>query len=647
MQDIDKLVIDWLEHESGDDAREHELLVRLSDESAPPPRKVKTIAIFYHRFYAGGIERVISEQFSYFQKNGFKVVFLTEEPPSGNDFTLLPGVIREQVPKGSPQSRLAALREIFERHDIDIYYTHASFARQTLWDLVIVRYVLKRRVIVHAHGIFPCSLVWGEDDLQRRLEMYRLADHLIVLSRADAFYYRAYGINCTYLPNPVPAIPLQENLTGLRFMSKLVLVVGRVCAVKQTIEILRVASEMRTIDPAVHFLIVGSHDDAGYWRRFQMEYRKRGLGATVDFQDYTMDVDSLYRKGALLLMTSRLEGYPMVMAEAMGYGLPVVSYGMPYVELVREPESGVLMVPQGDAVGAAQCIGRLFGNRDLYEKLSRQARASYERIPSGADLQKAYAEVVEATIQGKEPIGEGLADARAAFESLMPQMRVCFRAYYDRGWRDAMEKIPKRTDVDGTGRFIATIRSGWHAKTKSCRILHKILSKIGDGVQCLDDNGIVYTISRLITVIGGGCAGSAGCRLVGEFLRYAVVGGIAFLADWATLVVSWEMFLRDVRYGLYVATALGFLVGLLVNYTLSLLFVFTAEHEKGKGRSFGAFFIFGVVGILGLLWTELGMWFGTVMLMWNYKVVKLLVAAAVLVWNYLGRKLLVFGNWRK
>lgn len=416
----------------------------------PPVRHVRTIAIFYHRFYAGGIERVISEQFSYFIGNGLKVVFLTEEPPSDKDFPLLPGVIREQVPKDSPRSRLSALRDIFDRHGVDLYYTHASFARQTLWDLLIVRYVLRRRVIIHAHGIFSCSLVWGEDDLQQRLEMYRLADHLVVLSRADAFYYSAYGIDCTYLPNPVPAIPRQKGLVEKRFGSKLVLVIGRVCAVKQTIETLRVASEMRAIDPSVHFLVVGNRDDAGYWRRFQMEYRKRGLGATVDFQDYTLDVGELYRRGALLMMTSRLEGFPMVMAEAMGYGLPVVSYEMPYVELVREPESGVLMVPQGDAAGAARIIDRLLGDRDLYEKTSRQARASYERIPTGAELQRAYAGVIEATMRDSSPAGEGLADARAAFDSLMPQMRVCFKAYYDHGWRDAVERMPKPTCAGGS-----------------------------------------------------------------------------------------------------------------------------------------------------------------------------------------------------
>ena len=422
----------------------HDFLTSADSLPAPEHRKVKTIAIFYHRYCCGGIERVLSEQFAYFLNLGYKVVFLTEEPPSGNDFALPPQVVRVQIPSRDPLARLNALREIFERHDVDLYYTHASFARQTLWDLLIVRYILKRRVIVHAHGIFPCSLVWGEDDLQQRLDMYRLADHLVVLSRADAFYYRAYGINCTYLPNPVPVIARQEGLTENRFQSKLVLVVGRVCAVKQTLEALRVASEMRAIDQEVHFLIVGNHDDATYWRRVQMEYRRQGLGGTVDFQDYTKDVDSLYRKGSLLLMTSRLEGYPMAMAEAMGYGLPIVSYEMPYVEFMREPESGVLTVPQGDAVGAARCIDNVFQDRGLYEKLSCQARTSYERIPSDEALQKAYAGIVASAMSDMKPAGEDLADARAAFESLMPQMRVCLKAYYDRGWADGVADDRKR-----------------------------------------------------------------------------------------------------------------------------------------------------------------------------------------------------------
>lgn len=148
-----------------------------------------------------------------------------------------------------------------------------------------------------------------------------------------------------------------------------------------------------------------------------------------------------------------------------------------------------------------------------------------------------------------------------------------------------------------------------------------------------------------------GCAGQdVGCamrkenkvQLLAEFLRYAVVGGLAFVADFGTLVLSQELFLKSLSFGVYVATVIGFVVGLAVNYFLSLWFVFTAEKDRGKGRSVGAFLVFGVIGLLGLGWTELGMWLGIECLQWNYMVVKVFVTGAVLVWNYLGRKVLIF-----
>lgn len=127
-----------------------------------------------------------------------------------------------------------------------------------------------------------------------------------------------------------------------------------------------------------------------------------------------------------------------------------------------------------------------------------------------------------------------------------------------------------------------------------------------------------------------------------EFLRYIVVGGVAFVADFGTLVACQELLFSSLDWGIYAATATGFGVGLAVNYALSLLFVFTQPKDRGKGRSVGAFVVFGIVGLLGLLWTELGMWLGIEILEWNYMLVKVFVTGAVLVWNYLGRKILIF-----
>lgn len=78
-----------------------------------------------------------------------------------------------------------------------------------------------------------------------------------------------------------------------------------------------------------------------------------------------------------------------------------------------------------------------------------------------------------------------------------------------------------------------------------------------------------------------------------EFMRYVVVGGIAFLVDFGTLVACQELLFKAYAWGVYVATAFGFLTGLVTNYVLSILFVFIQAKDRGKGRSFGAFVVFG------------------------------------------------------
>ena len=132
-------------------------------------------------------------------------------------------------------------------------------------------------------------------------------------------------------------------------------------------------------------------------------------------------------------------------------------------------------------------------------------------------------------------------------------------------------------------------------------------------------------------------------RLFWEFFRYAIVGGIAFLADYGTLFLFQEVILTGgTSWELFVSTAAAFVVGLAVNYILSLTFVFRKKDNRGSGRSFGAFLIFTVVGIIGLGLTELIMYLGTELLHISYLIVKIIAAAIVLVWNYAGRKLLIF-----
>ncbi len=136
-------------------------------------------------------------------------------------------------------------------------------------------------------------------------------------------------------------------------------------------------------------------------------------------------------------------------------------------------------------------------------------------------------------------------------------------------------------------------------------------------------------------------------KLVFEFLRYVLVGGLSFVVDTGAMTLLKEIFFKEActAWQMALCVAVGFICGLVCNYLLSNLVVFRSEEQKKRGRNFSAFMIFFAVGLVGFGLTELFMWIGVRLVgsegLW-YILVKCFVAGVVMVWNYLGRKIFVY-----
>ena len=129
-----------------------------------------------------------------------------------------------------------------------------------------------------------------------------------------------------------------------------------------------------------------------------------------------------------------------------------------------------------------------------------------------------------------------------------------------------------------------------------------------------------------------------------ELLRYGVVGGISFLADFLLLYILRETVCSGSMAGLYLAAVGGFLGGILVNTCLSVRFVFRAPSvvQKRRGRNLRDLLVIICIGVTGLLLTELGMFIGVEIFLVNYLLVKIIIAGVVMFWNYAARKIWVF-----
>lgn len=124
-------------------------------------------------------------------------------------------------------------------------------------------------------------------------------------------------------------------------------------------------------------------------------------------------------------------------------------------------------------------------------------------------------------------------------------------------------------------------------------------------------------------------------RLLVQFVRYGVIGGIAFVVDFGLLLGLTEF--AHLHY--LGAATVGFLAGLAVNYLLAVRWVF--DYRRLASRRV-EFLIFGVVGIAGLLLTNVSLYGLTGVLGFDVRVAKLITAAAVLLFNFSVRRALLF-----
>ena len=96
----------------------------------------------------------------------------------------------------------------------------------------------------------------------------------------------------------------------------------------------------------------------------------------------------------------------------------------------------------------------------------------------------------------------------------------------------------------------------------------------------------------------------SGKSLFFEIVRFLIVGGTATLVDYAVSYLLYRWLLPPEAIGgtpsLVLSTAAGFCVGLAVNWTLSVLFVFRNVKDKKKSRSGGSFLKFALIGAVGL-----------------------------------------------
>lgn len=205
--------------------------------------------------------------------------------------------------------------------------------------------------------------------------LVRCFDKFIVLTREDCEYWGKLP-NIEVIPNA--AMRLSEMVSDVS--AKRIIAVGRLDYQKGFDRLIQAWDLVQRTNKYGDWQldIFGQ----GEWKEMlQWMIDDKGLSRNVRINAPTKEIGKEYARSSMLVMSSHYEGFPMVMIEAMGCGLPVVSfdYKCGPKDIISDGVNG-LLVKDGDIRGLAAAMMRLMDDEAYRKELSvnaRQVTATY------------------------------------------------------------------------------------------------------------------------------------------------------------------------------------------------------------------------------------------------------------------------------
>lgn len=344
---------------------------------------IKTIGIFYHRYYQGGVERVISLQIPILLRLGYKVVLITEEGKNEDDYYLSSEVKRYFISKTYENGRANDLSNILLKNNIDVILYHAASYYLLLFDILLIKsYGI--RFILERHEVTTVGMAYSDTFLINYHKIYQFVDKLLVLSNIEKQYYRNLGINAEYIPNPIP----YKLGTKKELKNKIILWVGRLDNLKNYMDPLRIFNLVRLKHPDSKLIMLGAEYSEGASNNVKEYIFDHNLQQSAHWLGNVHDMERYYKISDVFLMTSASESFSMAIAESKSFGLPMVSYDLKNLELLSDGK-GFISVNQDDLESAASKICLLFENKNIYQKLSAGAIESIRKFKN-FDQNKAW-----------------------------------------------------------------------------------------------------------------------------------------------------------------------------------------------------------------------------------------------------------------
>ncbi len=162
--------------------------------------------------------------------------------------------------------------------------------------------------------------------------------------------------------------------------------IGRLTWQKNFALFLEVAAEILPRHPHAVFVLAGTGEDEAALRA---QAAALGLGGRMRFLGYVGEMTALYPALDMLLLTSRYEGLPITILEAMAAGTPIVASRLDGVQEVLRDGEDCALVPEGAREGFVARISGLIAQPALARRYADAARAKVRAHYSAGAMTRA------------------------------------------------------------------------------------------------------------------------------------------------------------------------------------------------------------------------------------------------------------------
>ncbi len=339
------------------------------------------IFILVDQMALGGASRVAQQLIMGLAERGYDIVLETNV--SKGLFYNVPDSVRIE-PAVSFQQGKGLLYKI--RYRIQRFKRHRKLLRRYCPDVAIAFFSSMFMELYYAtRGLDIPIVVSDHTSMSRDLgcltnfirhRLYGLGNATTILTEKDYNFLGSHIANKVVIPNPLPFKPMmQEELAGEVSRKKAVLCVGRVdyWKVKGFDHIIKMWRKIKGTHPDWQLHIAGPGTGVGelYLKELAQENEVRN---EVVFLGNITDMKSLYRQYPIFALPSRVEGFPMVLIEAMSQGCAAISFSLEKAieEIINDGVDGVI-VSDNDTESFEEKLETLMDNTGLRNAISKNA----------------------------------------------------------------------------------------------------------------------------------------------------------------------------------------------------------------------------------------------------------------------------------